>query len=806
MKKFLAAAAIAVTVLSIPSIASADAEYRNLPAGYTQLECITNRASAIIDTGVAGSLLVSAEFDWMPHTDSLGCESIGFIASSRDNNDWRFFTHSSGWMFDISSSRLGACNDSKLDLGIRRTVELGNCYFRVRNVDGTVAYEKVNASISSAVDACNIGLCGCFKNTALTNWSKDKATWYGAKFYDGGVLIRDYVPAKRDSDDVVGLYDVCNSQFYGPHNNTGSFLAGEVVHGIGMESSVSYTDGDWKLSVTVTGGESGDLYLVVADAAGGATTNLLASAVTPSETPIVRSLGTLESGAAYSVSLLSDIGGYIQLTTVASIFNGGVTIAKVNDGDRATAASGIFRISLANNAVAGSDLEVAYALGAGTTAVSGTDFATLSGTAVIPAGSDHVDFSVIPLPSGETEDKVVEVALSAGAYFLGSPASATLTIAGSSEYGGWLFDASAGTMKDMNWQFAASGNGADSVIVGTVNADSTKGPVPTEITALDFSKPVVDSSGNLYKIITLNPNIRNVSAVRSYVGELTMPGEGLFEVGGSAFGECANATGELVFPSTLKILNGAAFYKSTKLTCDASKLPSGITTMGVQVFTSTGLYGDLRLPSVSLTSPDFRDTFLGTKVTSVYLGPHISGIWGASNQGAFQSCSELTNVVFDANGSYELRIGSAFCNCPKLEELDLSSINNMNQSNGVGHVANCTKLRKLTFSSKLNYIDSDNSYLFSGDTALSEIVFTGPPPAHLGTPYINGLSQCITTIVTKAALDLENSAGMSWRDYAANGIIRHKHSTFASEYINVDGSKRLLICPEISVGLVMIVR
>ena len=43
-----------------------------------------------------------------------------------------------------------------------------------------------------------------------------------------GVLIGDYVPVQRISDNEVGLYDIINNVFY-INSGTGKFTAGELV-------------------------------------------------------------------------------------------------------------------------------------------------------------------------------------------------------------------------------------------------------------------------------------------------------------------------------------------------------------------------------------------------------------------------------------------------------------------------------------------------------------------------------------------------------------------------------------------------
>ena len=55
-----------------------------------------------------------------------------------------------------------------------------------------------------------------------------KAKLYSCKIYSGETLERDFVPAKRKSDNVLGLLDLANGKFY-TNAGTGTFTAGPVV-------------------------------------------------------------------------------------------------------------------------------------------------------------------------------------------------------------------------------------------------------------------------------------------------------------------------------------------------------------------------------------------------------------------------------------------------------------------------------------------------------------------------------------------------------------------------------------------------
>ena len=52
-----------------------------------------------------------------------------------------------------------------------------------------------------------------------------KGRLYYCKFWENGSLIRDFIPAVRKSDNIAGLYDLVNDQFY-TNNGSGTFIYG----------------------------------------------------------------------------------------------------------------------------------------------------------------------------------------------------------------------------------------------------------------------------------------------------------------------------------------------------------------------------------------------------------------------------------------------------------------------------------------------------------------------------------------------------------------------------------------------------
>ena len=51
---------------------------------------------------------------------------------------------------------------------------------------------------------------------------------YSCKIYDNGTLVRDFIPAKKISDNKCGLWDKVTNAFY-PNSGTGTFKAGPAI-------------------------------------------------------------------------------------------------------------------------------------------------------------------------------------------------------------------------------------------------------------------------------------------------------------------------------------------------------------------------------------------------------------------------------------------------------------------------------------------------------------------------------------------------------------------------------------------------
>ena len=70
---------------------------------------------------------------------------------------------------------------------------------------------------------------GCLNKEGSTYGNFASLKIYNFKIYNGTTLQRNFIPVKRNSDSVLGLYDTVNSKFY-TNSGTGTFTAGEEAN------------------------------------------------------------------------------------------------------------------------------------------------------------------------------------------------------------------------------------------------------------------------------------------------------------------------------------------------------------------------------------------------------------------------------------------------------------------------------------------------------------------------------------------------------------------------------------------------
>lgn len=205
-----------------------------LPNTYWQLEYIESTGTQYIDTGIIANEMSSLkyELDFQMTTtsqsnySSMGCGSWG----------------SSGWYGNIVSfgnyhsgiiCRINTTGDTKLaDKDTNRHKLIIDC-------DNSVAiFDDVSTSIT--IDSTSAtGHLLLFASASLSGTTPYSSTYCKCRLYSFKVgVIRNFIPAMRKSDNVVGLYDDVNDVFY-TNNGSGTFVTGGIVDG---PLNITFTD------------------------------------------------------------------------------------------------------------------------------------------------------------------------------------------------------------------------------------------------------------------------------------------------------------------------------------------------------------------------------------------------------------------------------------------------------------------------------------------------------------------------------------------------------------------------------------
>ena len=195
-----------------------------LPSEYQQVEYIETTGTQYIDSGVPLKSGLKIVVDWIykdadsgnsytgGHIDSPGNRWL--IGSQRQNNNY-FFAVGTG------NTTTG------FKFGNRDVVEAywanKDSYIKVNGVQSTSSFNHLTLAeepnYTFYMGAVN-------RNGAAT--LNPKLTIYNWKFYQEDVLIRDFLPCYRKSDNVIGMYDLVTKTFY-TNNGTGTFLKGVDV-------------------------------------------------------------------------------------------------------------------------------------------------------------------------------------------------------------------------------------------------------------------------------------------------------------------------------------------------------------------------------------------------------------------------------------------------------------------------------------------------------------------------------------------------------------------------------------------------
>ena len=189
-----------------------------LPSGYTALEYIQSRGAQYINTGIYATQNTAIETRFINlNEDSTTSILIG--------NGW------SGGNYQLSivaqsgaPNKIGGLTNSLRD-------------FWTTNTDFVVSMNKNGLYVNNSLKAWSGTLTEFNSNNANPLYllgdptASNRYTYaklFYMKIYNNDTLVRDLIPAKRNGDNVLGMYDLVSGQFF-TNAGTGTFVAGPEI-------------------------------------------------------------------------------------------------------------------------------------------------------------------------------------------------------------------------------------------------------------------------------------------------------------------------------------------------------------------------------------------------------------------------------------------------------------------------------------------------------------------------------------------------------------------------------------------------
>ena len=177
-------------------------EKKRLPVEYQEVEYIESTGTQYIDTNYTPNQNTKAYTKFNSDTLNSGLYSSSnkFTAYINPKGNWRF---GSTTVLITSSS--------------------GVLYTSVQDKTGVIINET---------DVYNYGTVTDFTSTAtlklMFNSTGFKGKIYEFKLYDNDILVRNFIPCYRKSDNVAGMYDIVTGKFF-TNIGTGSFAVGNNI-------------------------------------------------------------------------------------------------------------------------------------------------------------------------------------------------------------------------------------------------------------------------------------------------------------------------------------------------------------------------------------------------------------------------------------------------------------------------------------------------------------------------------------------------------------------------------------------------
>ncbi len=205
-----------------------------LPSGYTPLEYLMTTGTQYIDTGITANEMTEINAEVSFGSVSSGTTAGKYIIIGvRNGSDAGTDTFMWGAVFGKTCNRFGVgttSGDTAISANVLYNVSIRNGFQILKNSNGdTIAISKV--SYRSSLDTATLYMF-CAHDTAESTgtalFAANGTYIKKLRISNSGVMQRDFVPARRDSDGELGMYDIVTGTFF-TNLGTGAFVGGSII-------------------------------------------------------------------------------------------------------------------------------------------------------------------------------------------------------------------------------------------------------------------------------------------------------------------------------------------------------------------------------------------------------------------------------------------------------------------------------------------------------------------------------------------------------------------------------------------------
>ena len=201
-----------------------------LPSGYTELEYIETTGTQWVDTGIYGNLDTS--FEIMCQTTVEPTEDMRFVPfgsreSATESNIMVLFDVDNVVIADFGDYTKTRLNAHVNDV-MNKFKIYNSCNSRyIQDITDNITYNSTKSYDTNFTTPTTLRVAAVGPGFHALQKNFIGKIWY-VKIWTGNMLVRDFVPVRRNSDGVLGMYDTVTNAFF-TNAGTGTFIAGPAV-------------------------------------------------------------------------------------------------------------------------------------------------------------------------------------------------------------------------------------------------------------------------------------------------------------------------------------------------------------------------------------------------------------------------------------------------------------------------------------------------------------------------------------------------------------------------------------------------